>query len=207
MKPTRRRSHPDSNFEILSDLSLSTLGLFSIVFVVYALLFNSRTAVQADRLTRLTQQVEDLTQVNQSLIQENQNLKDQNQLTQALADRLDRELKAVRQQNRYTGYYTGTGKTMLYEAGCDRNGRSVSTYYTLFVAQGSDLAIFTLQNEEGTLNLRYRGQFEGNEFVVSKVEFTGAVGLSLCGEDELPFTIEFYDDYLLVQGDRLDRVE
>jgi len=31
--------------------------------------------------------------------------------------------------------------------------------------------------------------------------------LSLCGEDELPFAIEFYDDYLLVQGDRLDRVE
>lgn len=124
-----------------------------------------------------------------------------------MADRLDRELKEVRQKNRYTGYYTGTGETVLYEGGCGRNGRSVSAYYTLFFAQGSDLAIFTLQNEKGTVNLRYRGKLEDNRFVVSKVEFTGSVGINSCGEDELPFTIEFYDDYLMVQGDRLDRVE
>jgi hypothetical protein len=184
---------------MLSDLSLSSLGLFAIVFVVYSLLFNSRNLAQVRASEQLSQTVEEQQEEIAEITQQRDD-------AIARADQAEENLQEVFQRNQYTGYYTGSGQGIVYQGECNGAYITVSQDYSLFFVQDSNLAIFTIKSREGTINFRYYGTLSGNQFTVSDAEDLGGNRLQSCG-DEGSFVIEFHDDYLMIDGDRLQRVE
>lgn len=70
MKRNKRKLNEQSIFELLSDLSLSTLGLFLIIFVTYTIIFNSQSSEVASIVQEnetLSDRVNDLTEKNSQL--------------------------------------------------------------------------------------------------------------------------------------------
>ena len=202
MRRSRTKSNSAPSFEMLSDLSLSTLGLFAIIFVVYSLLFNSRNAVQVRKAFEQSQNIEKLENQNSNLITERDGALKR-------AEKAEDDLKEVLQRNRYTGYYTGKGTGRLYSTySCEGNYTIVRQNYSLFFVQDSNLAILTTKTSKGTTNFRYRGSLSGNQFTSSNNnrEFLGSERVKPC-DDSGPFVLEFHDDYLKMGGTRLDRVE
>ncbi|MEM8642312.1 MAG: hypothetical protein AAGG51_26370 [Cyanobacteria bacterium P01_G01_bin.54] len=79
MRKARRKQIDQSVFELLSDLSLSTLGLFLIIFVIYAIIFRTQGVKSvriAQKNTSLANQVDVLKVENFSIRREKQRLED-----------------------------------------------------------------------------------------------------------------------------------
>ena len=103
-----KQRYGDNNdiFELLSDLSLSTLGLFLIVFVIYALLFNSRNTILNQENSQLEQQVSEVNQENSQLEQQVSEVNQENsQLEQQVSEvnqensQLEQQVSRVNQEN------------------------------------------------------------------------------------------------------------
>lgn len=114
MRTRPKRANESTIFELISDISLSSLGLFLIFFVVYTLIFNSVSITQIQKSNNLNMVISKLNQEKSQLNQEKSQLMDQNQeLTKKLdnannlAENAEQEKQLAIERNLYTGYYVG----------------------------------------------------------------------------------------------------
>lgn len=199
-----------SIFELMSDISLSTLGLFLVVFVIYALIFNSRSSVLINKSDNLESQVSKLNEDNQQLQQQNSELTSANsqlmseknkaiensEKFQNQANRLRQELNVVSEQNKYTGYYTGNlTNTFLYN-GCDSdNFEVIEEEWTIVYMPQLNLVVNSLKSKYGTRNYRYTGEINGNTFTSDSTEYSRTQKIETCGKKP-KVVIKFENDSL-----------
>ncbi|NEQ71950.1 MAG: hypothetical protein F6K23_02005 [Okeania sp. SIO2C9] len=227
-----RKYKEASIFELMSDISLSSLGLLLVVFVIYALIFNSRSSVLINKRDNLEREVSRLNENNQQLQQQNSELTSANsrlmserneaiensEKFQNQANRLRRELNAVLKQNQYTGYYTGNFTSKYFYGGCNSNNfEIIEGEQTIVYLPQLNLVVHSLKSKYGTLNYRYTGEINGNTFTSDSTEYNRTEQIEAC-EEKRSLVIKFEDDSLrlyyrsddnseLVEGSILQKLE
>ncbi|MEM8777966.1 MAG: cell division protein ZapB [Cyanobacteria bacterium P01_G01_bin.49] len=207
----RNRKYKEASiFELMSDISLSTLGLFLVVFVIYALIFNSRSSVlinKSDHLERevsrlnednqrLQQQNSELTSTNSQLMSEKNEAIENSQNSQNQVNRLRGELNALLKQNKYTGYYTGNFTSKMFFGGCNSdNFEIIEGEETIVYLPQLNLIVHSLKSKYGTLNYRYTGHINGNTFTIDSTEYSRTKQIEAC-EEKRSLVIKFEDDSL-----------
>jgi uncharacterized protein YlxW (UPF0749 family) len=138
MRRAKYHKKEESIFELLSDISLSTLGLLLIFFVVYSLVFNTKKSVIQSQFSKSKAEVIqlreeqaklfdknlNLTQELERVKQENENLKTNISEANKRANDAEQKAQLILQQNQYTGYYKGNYTGKFYYDGCDGNNFS-----------------------------------------------------------------------------------
>lgn len=210
-KSRRRDKKDDSIFELLSDLSLSVLGLFLIFFVVYSLIFSSQNlGLEANlNLRRQAQDLQGRTndlskRVGELEGQLNTANEEKSRLSEDLAKETQRANNAenekliAQQRNQYTGSYIGTIESKYYDDYCySSNYQFVTSKLNILYIQEANIVIYTEASYRGTFVRRYQGSLSGNVFTGSPIDYSRSEGVEKCGSDtNSEVVIEFFSDYL-----------
>uniref|UniRef100_UPI00055EF6EA hypothetical protein n=3 Tax=Microcoleaceae TaxID=1892252 RepID=UPI00055EF6EA len=90
MRRRPKRANESTIFELISDIALSSLGLFLIFFVVYTLIFNSVSVTQIQKSNSLNIIISQLNQEKSQLNQEKSQLnQEKSQLNQEKSQLID----------------------------------------------------------------------------------------------------------------------
>lgn len=208
----KRQLGTDSIFETLSDLSLSTLGLSLICFVLYVLVAN---VPQLEAMAKAKAQIEAMEQEVSALTGQVEALSQETvELTQQL-EAVETEKQALFERNQYTGLYTGSDTTKFMLSGCNGNRyRILDEEIHLTYLQDSGLVTLTTKTEKGTGTFRFKGSFSGHAFEGVDQDFSRSKGIEYCGvkrTGQNTIRIEFGADHLVfyqdggTTGTRLER--
>lgn len=201
------RNNDNSIFELLSDISLSTLGLFLIFFVVYSVSFNSSFV---DKVNDLNNQIKQLTQDKSRLNYENSQLTEDKSRLASDNDRLTNELNKANQRadnaekekqyeitkNQYTGYYKGQNKSQFYYNGCYNDYYTIQTEEILIYLQASNTIIYSSKSEKGTITYQMNGYLQGNTFRGKFSSYSRTENIESCDKYDGEQVINFFDNYL-----------
>ncbi|MEK0187440.1 hypothetical protein [Microcoleus anatoxicus] len=220
MKRAKYHKKEESIFELLSDISLSTLGLFLIFFVVYSLVFNSKASLKMTqerdiakqeieriktdisdanrRANNAEQKVQSITQERDVAKQENEKLKTDISDANRRANDAEQKMQLMARQNQYTGYYKGNSTGKVYHGVCDgSNVSEVNQENTIIYIQLLNLAVYSTTSKYGTLTYSFRGNLEGNTFKSDSSEYSRTPSIESCGDHgERQILINFYDNHL-----------
>lgn len=212
MKRAKYHKKEASIFELLSDISLSTLGLFLIFFVVYSLIFNSKSSAIKSQSSKLEAEVIQLKEEQAKLLdrnlnltqeldrvqQENENFKTKISELNKRENEVEQKVQLILQQNQYTGYYKGVSTSRFYYDGCEGNNFSeIEQEHTIIYIQPLNLVFYSITSKYGTLTYRYRGNLQGNTFKSDSSEYSRTQSIESCGDrGEAQILINFSDNYL-----------
>lgn len=209
-----------SNFELLSDLSLSTLGLFLIVFVIYSIVFDSSSVgllnkinelnskiselqVKSndldDKILRLKSEIFDLSLKNNNLLSQNRSLNNDLNNANQRADNAEREKQQEIKRNQYTGYYTGYSQAKLYKSNnyniCEGEYEIINQKLSLTYIQNNNILIYSIQSSEGTITFNIQGSLQGNTFIGVLGNYQrNENGYMPCDSSTDKFYIDFFPD-------------
>ncbi|WP_017717903.1 hypothetical protein [Kamptonema formosum] len=183
----RRAKHKnrkdDSIFELLSDLSLSVLGLFLIFFVIYSLIFNFKNLALLDRERNAQRQIEEFKRQVTELSEK--------------VSKLSQEVREAKQRNQYTGFYTGTEESRYYYGYCFSSSyENITNKISIFYIQESNIAVYSISSEKGTSVYRYSGTLSVNVFTGSYTDYSRSPGIESCDRNSNELVIEFFADRL-----------
>jgi len=193
MRRRRRAARGESIFEMLSDISLSALGLFLIVFVIYAVLFNSVASPQ--EVARLREQNEDLSEENAQLRSETSELEEQADAAEERAEEAEQELARIQQRSELTGYYVGDRTGKLYPGGSNCTGefREIEGEHSvLYIGSTNTIVYSMVYPDVGELTYRFQGELNGRTFNSVDTNYTRTRTLEACGNpSENTIRVEF----------------
>lgn len=213
MKRNKLDKNNHTIFEMLSDISLSTLGLFLIFFIVYVLNFTSSGLNLRSQITNFNNQISQLNQLNFQLTAEKERLNSENQKlnqvnSQLIAEKeglisenqkLDQELMQANQKHQYTGYYTGQYEMKFYENGCDNDYYIlISEEHSLLYLQSLNIMTYSIKSKKGVISYKIVGNLQGNSFIGSfSDEYQRTRNIVRCGPvNNSQLRINFSDSQL-----------
>jgi len=213
MRRRPKRANESTIFELISDIALSSLGLFLIFFVVYTLIFNSVSVTQIQKsnslniiISQLNQEKSQLNQEKSQLNQEKSQLIDQNQeLTKKLdnandlAENAEQEKQLAIERNLYTGYYVGEFEGKFYYNGCNNDYEIIQQEHTLIYLQTSNTMIDSTKSEKGTISYRINGTLQGNTFTGEYANYSRTENIEVCDREQVmnqQIFIDFFSDRL-----------
>ncbi|ERN42374.1 hypothetical protein KR51_00008950 [Rubidibacter lacunae KORDI 51-2] len=197
MRRRRRAPRGESIFELLSDISLSALGLFLIVFVIYAVLFDSSGASPQEN-ERLRSRNEELDRENERLADENTSLEEQLADAGDRAEAAEQELLQIEERTELTGYYSGDIESKLYARANGCTGAFTTVYgeqNLLYIGTTNTIVYSTVYPGHGELTYRFQGELTGNVFESDDTQYSRTQALEACGNPtQNRIRVEFYDD-------------
>ena len=206
MRRRPKRANESTIFELISDIALSSLGLFLIFFVVYTLIFNSVSVTQIQKSNSLNIIISQLNQEKSQLNQEKSQLIDQNQeLTKKLdnandlAENAEQEKQLAIERNLYTGYYVGEFEGKFYYNGCNNDYEIIQQEHTLIYLQTSNTMIDSTKSEKGTISYRINGTLQGNTFTGEYANYSRTENIEVCDREQVmnqQIFIDFFSDRL-----------
>jgi hypothetical protein len=206
MRRRPKRANESTIFELISDIALSSLGLFLIFFVVYTLIFNSVSITQIQKSNNLNMVISQLNQEKSQLNQEKSQLIDQNQeLTKKLdnannlAENAEQEKQLAIERNLYTGYYVGEFEGKFYYNGCNNDYEIIRQEHTLIYLQISNTMIYSTKSEKGTISYRINGTLQGNTFTGEYADYSRTENIEICDKEQVmnqQIFINFFSDRL-----------
>ena len=227
MKRSKRNKSESLAYELLSDLSFSTLGLILIVFVVYAIILNSNIPYRViaelkntveevkEKNVKLTdennkvrkknadlaKENNDIKVKNAELARENTKVKSEKKRVEERLQNAEQAMRRIKQQHLYAGYYAGgyRGK-LLYNCSGKRYLIITGNQSISYFPDVNILVRSVNVKRYGTLAFKYKGVLKGNTFTGKPIEYSRGKNIQSCDPDA-EIEVKFYDNYLKFEGD------
>ena len=226
MRSSRFKSN-DSNYEIMADLSLSTMGMLIIFLCIYVLVFNSKGALSKavslqselaeknSEISNLTSSISSLESENHRISHKNESLESEVKDLNSKLDTADQTIKGnqtrierLAEERRAYGRYSGTEMLREY------NGRCYSSSYkeyeaeiVFYVTVGEGEIVISQKSRKGVQVFHLRGTFEGNTFLIRRMDISEVQRRTVvsCGGNLVGQEVTVLEDYIIFGGKRFYR--
>ncbi|NEQ37798.1 MAG: hypothetical protein F6K40_16645 [Okeania sp. SIO3I5] len=143
-----------------------------------------------------------LEQQKTALNQTNSNLRTDKNEAEEKAEKLERRLRQIKRKSRYTGYYIGNYRGIIYTQICNRGPYiTIEGKQSIFYFQEANILVYsTTVKNYGTLTFEYKGTLTGNTFTGKPRKYSLAKTRISCNPNA-EIKVRFSDGYAEVGSD------
>ncbi|GGA26876.1 hypothetical protein [Okeania sp. KiyG1] len=160
-----------------------------------------KVSLLSENKSQLAKEKAALEQQKIALNKTNSNLITDKNEAEEKAERFERRLRRIQRKSRYTGYYVGNYRGIMYTQYCNGPYIIIEGKQSIFYFQEANILVYskTLENY-GTLTFEYKGTLTGNTFTGKPRKYSPGERSSSCNPDA-GIEVKFSDGYAKVDGD------